>query len=169
MQRRNASVEVRSATKREQPFDDTHKNLSTAFMHHGQVCFSTERIVVEKSISDEFIALLKQRASEWPQDYGVSARIVQTSYNKLVDATSKGATFLLGEPAYISETSLKPAILTNVTKDMDMWDEETFGPSTTVRIVDNEQQAIEVVNESNYGLDAFLFTRNMNKAVEIAG
>lgn len=64
---------------------------------------------------------------------------------------------------------MKPAILTDITEDMDMYDEETFGPSTTVRIVENEQQAIDIVNESSYGLDAFLFTKSMSKAVEIAG
>ncbi|KAF2163954.1 hypothetical protein M409DRAFT_37130 [Zasmidium cellare ATCC 36951] len=144
------------------------KCITGGFINHGQVCFSTERIIVEKQVADDFIALLKQKANVWPQDRGVSARIIQAAHDKLADAHAKGATFLLGEPAYTSKTSLAPAILTNVTKDMDMWDEETFGPSTTVIVVDGEEEAIKVVNESKYGLDAFLFTRDMKKAVDIA-
>lgn len=86
----------------------------------------------------------------------------------LVDAQSKGAQFILGQPEYLSETSLSPAILTGTTKDMKLWDEESFGPSTTIIVAEDHQQAIRIVNESNYGLDAILFTKNMGKAVEIA-
>lgn len=94
--------------------------------------------------------------------------MVKTSYEMLVDAQNKGAQFILGQPEYLSETSLSPAILTGTTKDMKLWDEESFGPSTTVIVAEDYQQAIRIVNESNYGLDAILFTKNMGKAVEIA-
>lgn len=140
----------------------------TAFNHHGQICFSTERIIVIQSIADRFIDLLKKKALQWPRNHGVNARIVKTSYDMLVDAQLKGAKFILGRPEYLSETSLSPAILTGVTKDMKVWDEESFGPSTTVIIAQDLRQAISVVNESNYGLDAIVFTKDMRKAVELA-
>lgn len=140
-----------------------------ALINHGQVCFSTERVLVERSIAEKFIALLKDKACEWPQDHAVNARIIKASYDKLADAKAKGATFILGDAEYFSETALKTVILTDVTKQMEMWDEETFGPSTTIRIVKNEEEAIEVVNESQYGLDAQIFCRDMKKALDIAG
>lgn len=121
-----------------------------------------------RSIAKPFIGLLKAKALQWPDCYGATARIVKTSYEMLVDAQSKGAKFLLGEPEYRSATSLAPAILTDVTKDMRIWDDESFGPSTTIIVVEDHQQAIRVVNESNYGLDAILFTKDMGKAMEIA-
>jgi acyl-CoA reductase-like NAD-dependent aldehyde dehydrogenase len=139
-----------------------------AFNHHGQICFSTERIIVLQSIAEPFIDLLKKKALEWPQSHGVTAQIVKTSYELLVDAQAKGANFILGQPEYRSETSLTPAILTGVTKDMKVWDEESFGPSTTVIVVEDYQHAVRIVNESNYGLDAILFTKDMRKAIQIA-
>jgi acyl-CoA reductase-like NAD-dependent aldehyde dehydrogenase len=144
------------------------KTQTPAFNHHGQICFSTERIIVLQSISDAFVELLKQRALASPQYHGVNTRIVKASYNMLLDAEKKGATFILGRPEYLSETALAPAILSGVTKDMDIWDEESFGPSTTVIVVEDYHQAIHVVNESRYGLDAILFTRDMKKAMDMS-
>lgn len=51
---------------------------------------------------------------------------------------------------------------------MRIWDDESFGPSTTIIVVEDHRQAIRVVNESNYGLDAIVFTKDMGKAVELA-
>jgi acyl-CoA reductase-like NAD-dependent aldehyde dehydrogenase len=121
-----------------------------------------------RSIAYFFIDRLKRLALQWPETRGVNARIVKTSYEMLCDAQSKGAEFILGKPEYLSETSLAPAILTGITKDMKVWDEESFGPSTTVIVVEDDQQAIRVVNESNYGLDAILFTKDMKRALDIA-
>ena len=119
-------------------------------------------------MADRFIELLKKAALEYPESRGVNTRIVRNSYDMLSEAHDKGAKFILGKPEYLSETSLAPALVTGVTKDMKMWDEETFGPSTTIVVVENEDQAITAVNESKYGLDAFLFTRDMKRAVDIA-
>lgn len=105
---------------------------------------------------------------EFPQGQGVNTRIVKNSYDMLVDAESKGAKFILGKPEYINETTLAPALLTNVTKDMKIWDEESFGPSATVIIVEDDEEAIRVVNESSYGLDAFVHTRDMKRALYMA-
>ena len=121
-----------------------------------------------KSVAGKFIELLKKRALEYPQGQGVSTKIVRNAYGMLVDAEKKGAKFILGKPEYLSENSLAPALLTGVTKEMTMWDEETFGPSASVTIVENDSQAINLVNESNYGLDAFVHTRDMKRAIDMA-
>ncbi|KAJ9613288.1 hypothetical protein H2200_003230 [Cladophialophora chaetospira] len=144
------------------------KTVNQALIHHGQVCFSTERIVVMQSVADQFIALIKDKAMAYQQGSGVNTNIVNNSYNFLVDAKEKGATFILGEPQYCSETSLQVALLTGVNKTMKMWDEESFGPSATVIIVKNDAELVEVVNESSYGLDAFLHTKDMKRALAIA-
>ena len=132
------------------------------------MCFSTERIIVLKSVADEFLALLKQHVLQFPQHHGVNERIVQNAHEMLSEANDKGAKFLLGKPEYLSKSSLAPCILTDVTSDMKIWDEETFGPSTTIIVCNNDDEAIAIVNQSKYGLEAAVFTRNMQRALSVA-
>jgi acyl-CoA reductase-like NAD-dependent aldehyde dehydrogenase len=139
-----------------------------ALNHHGQVCFSTERIIVLKPVADQFIGLLKQKALEYPPHTGVNNRVVRNAFEMLSEAQDKGAEFILGKPEYLSESSLAPALLTGVTPDMKIWDEETFGPSTTIIVAQSDEEAIRVVNESKYGLEASVFTQDMKRAIEMA-
>jgi acyl-CoA reductase-like NAD-dependent aldehyde dehydrogenase len=74
----------------------------------------------------------------------------------------------LGEPTYLTETSLSPVLVKGVTKDMLMWDEETFGPSASIFVVENDSEAISIVNDSAYGLDAFIHTGDMRRAIDMA-
>ncbi|KAK5044556.1 hypothetical protein LTR84_010680 [Exophiala bonariae] len=144
------------------------KTIRYAFMNHGQVCFSCERIIVQRKISDRFIQLLKQKALDFPQAQGANTRIVSNAYNMLVDAEAKGARFILGKPEYLNETTLAPTLLTDVTKEMTIYDEESFGPSATIRIVEDDDEAIRVANETSYGLDAFVHTRDLKRALSMA-
>jgi acyl-CoA reductase-like NAD-dependent aldehyde dehydrogenase len=139
-----------------------------AFMHHGQICFSTERIIVIKSVASEFIDLLKQKAMKFAPGYGATESLVQKAYEKLTDAEAKGATFIFGKPEYTAHCSLHPVLLAGLTKDMLIWDEETFGPSASVHIVESDEEAIALVNDTQYGLNAALHTNNMHRAITIA-
>lgn len=138
-----------------------------ALNNHGQVCFSTERIIVLKPVADQFIELLKKKALEHPPHTEVSNRIVRNAFDMLSEAQDKGANFILGKPEYFSESSLAPALLTGVTPDMKIWDEESFGPSTII-VAQSDEEAIRVVNESKYGLEASVFTQDMKRAIELA-
>jgi acyl-CoA reductase-like NAD-dependent aldehyde dehydrogenase len=137
-------------------------------MNHGQVCFSCERVIIQRKIAEKFLELLKQKATEFPQAQGVNTRIVENAYNLLLDAELKGAKFILGRPEYLNETALAPVLVTDVTKDMKMYDEESFGPSATVIIVEDDEEAIKVANETSYGLDAFVHTKDMKRALYMA-
>lgn len=121
-----------------------------------------------ESVAAAFIGLLKQKAREYPLSCGVNARVVKNSYDMLKDAEKKGAEFVFGGPEYLTETSLAPVLLTGVTKDMSISDEESFGPSASIFVVKDDSELIIVVNDSVYGLDAFLHTRDMTRAVNIA-
>lgn len=143
-------------------------NRFAAFMHHGQVCFSCERIILQKNVADKFIELLKRKATEFPQAEGVNTRIVDNAYNMLIDAESKGAKFVLGKPEYLNDHTLAPVLLTNVTKAMKIYDEESFGPSATIIIVEDDEEAVEVANETSYGLDAFVHTHDLRRALYMA-
>ena len=137
-------------------------------MHHGQVCFSCERIILLNGIAKKAIEMLKQAALEFPPAQGVNTRIVHNAYDMICDARNKGAKFIFGEPKYLAETTLAPALIMDVTREMRIWDEESFGPSATVTIVESDDEAIKLVNESSYGLDAFVHTRDLQRALRMA-
>ena len=121
-----------------------------------------------ESVAEKFIELLKQQALAFPGSLGVNTRVVRNAYEMLVDAKEKGAEFVFGDATYLTESSLSPVLVKGVTKDMLMWDEETFGPSASIFVVKDDSELISVVNDSAYGLDAFLHTRSMGRAIELA-
>ena len=137
-------------------------------MHHGQICFSTERIIVLKTIAPQFIPLLKKKAADFAPGSGVSKDIVQKAYESLVEAQKLGATFLVGEPKYVASAELLPAIVTGVTKDMRLFDIETFGPSVSLYIAEDDEEAVSMANNSAYGLNASIHTTDMHRAVSLA-
>jgi acyl-CoA reductase-like NAD-dependent aldehyde dehydrogenase len=92
---------------------------------------------------------------------------VHKAHEKLVEASRKGARFLLGGPDFVDHASLGPALIEGVTKEMSIWDEETFGPSASVFIADTENEAICIANDSKYGLNAAIHTMNFQKAIEL--
>lgn len=99
---------------------------------------------------------------------GVSERIINSSLEKLHDAQQKGAKFLVGGPEMASKTALKPTIITGVTKDMTVSDEEAFGPSFSLYVAENDLEAIEMANETSYGLNAAVHSTSMQHALEVA-
>lgn len=137
-------------------------------MHHGQICFSTERIIILKDVAVEFIELLKQKAVAFEPGSGVSETVVRTAYERLVEAEEKGAKFLCGGPKYATHSELVPTILTDVTEDMSIFDTESFGPSVSVYVARDEEHAIELANNSVYGLNASVHTTNMYRATTVA-
>ncbi|KAJ5390547.1 ALDH-like protein [Penicillium cataractarum] len=136
----------------------------TAFLHHGQLCFSTERIIVAEKVASEFRKLLLAEVESFPVTDGVSPRIVEASRQKLLDAESKGVVFLCGGTDKLSPSKLRPTILEGVTKDMDIYYEEAFGPSAALFVARDDNHAIEIANDSPYGLNAAIHTLDFNRA-----
>jgi acyl-CoA reductase-like NAD-dependent aldehyde dehydrogenase len=93
-----------------------------------------------KSIANDFIQLLKGNAELFNVGYPVTVAMAKGAHEKLFDAQSKGAKFLLGEPQYGENNALVPTIVIGVTRDMTMWNEETFGLSVAVFIVENDEE-----------------------------
>ncbi|KAH8892189.1 aldehyde dehydrogenase [Thozetella sp. PMI_491] len=147
-----------------------HLCLMGAFLHHGQICFSTERILVQESIAPKFIEVLKGKAAEFSSaGYAVNLRMAQTANSRIVEAHQKGAEFLIGKLDLQDDSlSLVPTILTSVTPDMQIFDEETFGPSASLYIFKDDKAAIDMTNASAYGLNAAIHTTNMERGIEIA-
>jgi acyl-CoA reductase-like NAD-dependent aldehyde dehydrogenase len=154
-----------------------HAAAFGAFLYQGQICMSTERIVVDEKVADEFVAKFVARARALPVgDPAVTAGCVigpmisaatGTRLNGLIeDALSKGAKLVCGATA---EGAMMPAtILDYVTKDMQIYDEETFGPLTTVVRVRSSDHAVEVANDSAYGLSSGVFGSDINRTMAVA-
>lgn len=142
-----------------------------ALLHHGQICFGTERIIVQRSVADKFIELLIEQVKTTPGGTAVTEQIAQNALSILQDAKDKGAKFLLGDAELAGKNAVKPAlVLIDSKASVEQYrivDEETFGPSASVYIVENDDEAIEIANRSAYGLNATIHTKNLERAINM--
>ena len=147
-----------------------------AFANSGQICMSTERIVVDVSIADAFVAKLAAKVKTLPlgdprKGPTVLGSVVDHATvercNRLIDdALAKGATLVCGGKA---DTTLMPAtLLDHVSSVMDIYHEETFGPVKAIVRVDGEEAAIACANDNAYGLAAAVFTRDTARGWRVA-
>ncbi|KAI9694476.1 MAG: hypothetical protein M1822_000092 [Bathelium mastoideum] len=140
-----------------------------ATLHHGQICFSTERIIVLRKVADQFQDLLVKAFEANPSAAAaVTESGAKHAEDVLKDAQEKGETFLLGGGIERSKTAtLKPAIVLEP-KSSRIVDEETFGPSASLYVVDSDDEAIALANRSSYGLNATIHTKDLAKGLKIA-
>lgn len=148
-----------------------------AFMNSGQICMSTERIIVDQAIADEFIRKFVEKVKKLPLgDPRKPEPVVLGSVigmntvnlcNELIDdAIAKGAKLLCGGKA---ENTLMPAtLLDHVTPQMRIYPEETFGPVKAIVRVKNAQEALACANDNPYGLSAAVYGRDIARAYEFA-
>src|SRR5699024_7208872 len=132
----------------------------------GQLCISIERIYVERSIADEFTALLTERVKNMTlgPGYGfgiemgslISQAQLDTVTAHVDDAVAKGATVLAGGKARpdLGPLFFEPTLLADVTEPMACFDEETFGPLVSIYPVDSVDEAVHKANDTEYGLNA---------------
>ncbi|KAK4500350.1 hypothetical protein PRZ48_008539 [Zasmidium cellare] len=142
-----------------------------AFLHHGQICFSTERIIVVQSVADEFCRILKEEVdAHYTGEAGAAALKsgADNAHAMIESAVQNGAKILAGDNAWLDDghTSLRPTIITNVSRDDKIRDHETFGPSASLYVVDSEEEAINLANDSAYGLNATIWTNDTMKALD---
>jgi acyl-CoA reductase-like NAD-dependent aldehyde dehydrogenase len=150
-----------------------------AFMNSGQICMSTDRIIIHRSLVDSFIPRYVERVKALPAgDPADPATIVGPLINrrgaqrvsKLVkDAAAKGATLLTGDGTVEGPngTLIRPVVLTDVTPDMDIFAAEIFGPATVIHPVDSAEAAIDLANNTEYGLTGGVISRDLNAALDV--
>ncbi|KAL4881263.1 Aldehyde/histidinol dehydrogenase [Aspergillus karnatakaensis] len=146
-----------------------------AFLHSGQICMSTERIVVHRSIAEKFQKLLVETAENVfgknaPAPVLVASAAVKKNKDLVADAMSKGASIVFGDPKNSEScaNSLRPVIVEGVTKEMDLYATESFGPTVSLIVVDSEEEAIELANDTEYGLTSAVFTTNLFRGLRVA-
>jgi benzaldehyde dehydrogenase (NAD) len=148
-----------------------------SFANSGQICMSTERIIVDAKVADEFVRRLTAKARSLPLgDPRGPAPVVLGSVigmgtalhcNALIDdALAKGATLLCGGKA---DSTLMPAtLLDGVTRQMRIFHEESFGPVKGIVRVRDAEEAIACANDNAYGLSAAVFGRDVARAWNVA-
>jgi acyl-CoA reductase-like NAD-dependent aldehyde dehydrogenase len=137
---------------------------------HGQVCMSTERILVSESIFDTFSEKLAASSIQASKNVCHGASVEHTSKVTalLEDAWAKGARILGGgERARQDGSFLNPLILVNVTREMKIWHIETFAPIALLIPFSTVDEAIALANDTTYGLSASVYTANIPLAIEI--
>src|SRR5262245_2370363 len=146
-----------------------------AFMNQGQICMSTERIVVDEKIADEFVGKLAGRAASLPAGDPrghvvlgslVSARSAEKMDELVADAVAKGAKLVAGGKRV--GTVVEATVLDHVTPGMRIYSEESFGPVKPVIRVKGEDEAVRIANDTEYGLSAAVFSRDVKRALGVA-
>jgi len=153
-----------------------------AFLHAGQICMSSERILVHKNIKPQFIEAFKGAVEgifggDKPAPVLVAAPGVEKNKTLVANAVKNGARVVHGdhekdekhpETNEASATRLRPIIVDGVTKDMDLFHTESFGPSVSIIEISSDEEAIEIANDTDYGLSGAVFTENLGRGLRVA-
>lgn len=156
---------------------DAAVNAATfgAFMHQGQICMSTERLIVDDKVADEFVSKLAARASSLPAGDPrghvvlgslISSQAADKMEELVADAVAKGAKLVAGGKR--TGTVVEATLLDHVTPAMRVYSEESFGPVKPVIRVKGEDEAVRVANDTEYGLSSAVFSRDIKRAMAIA-
>jgi acyl-CoA reductase-like NAD-dependent aldehyde dehydrogenase len=148
-----------------------------AFMNQGQICMSTERIIVVDAVADAFAAKFAQKAKTMsagdpregatPLGAVIDVKTVSHCLALVEDAVDKGAVLLAG--GKIERGVIMPAhVVDHVTADMKLFRDESFGPVVGITRARDEAHAIELANDSAYGLSAAVFTRDTARGLRVA-
>ncbi|KAI0469199.1 aldehyde dehydrogenase domain-containing protein [Xylaria cf. heliscus] len=154
--------------------------VAGAFMYAGQCCMSTDKVILHKTIRDGFMQkLFAAIKAGFPSDDEARLMIRPSGKDKVVrllnEAEQKGAVIisptLEGKSTTARDhdpTRLEPCVLSGVTPDMAIYQEENFGPTLSVFEVDTEQEALRLVNDSECGLSSAVFTKDLLRGIRLA-
>jgi aldehyde dehydrogenase (NAD+) len=147
-----------------------------AFFHQGQVCMATSRIIVEAPLYDEFCEKFTLRAQGFkvgdPREHDtvIGPLIEETQCTvidaQIRDAVSKGARLLTGGTH--EGSFYQPTVLADVTPEMDIFDQESFGPITSIIRAKDAEEALAICNNSQFGLSSALLTYDLQKAFSLS-
>lgn len=146
-----------------------------AFLNAGQICMSTERIIVHRGVAAAFEAKLAAAAAKFfPAGGDAPVLVHQPAADKVRglvrDAAGRGATVVAGDvdAAEASATRLRPVIVKGVTEAMALYKTESFGPTVALYEVDSEEAALRLANDTEYGLTSAVFTGDLRRGLRLA-
>lgn len=147
-----------------------------AFFHQGQICMSTERLIVHEALAGDFVERLRSRAEHMAlpgangKEDAIGPMITEEAAARVKtlidDAVTKGAQLVAGGRR--KGALLEPTILDRITPNMRIYYEETFGPVASIIRYSDIEEAISIANDTEYGLAAAVFGRDVARALEVA-
>jgi acyl-CoA reductase-like NAD-dependent aldehyde dehydrogenase len=147
-----------------------------AFMHQGQICMSTERIIVVDAVADAFAEKFAAKAmtliagdpreGKTPLGAVIGLNTVNHVNSLIDDAVAKGATVIAGGKG--DSVIMDATVVDGVTSAMNLYRDESFGPVTAIIRAKDEADAIRLANDSEYGLSAAVFTRDTARGLSVA-
>ena len=153
------------------------------FLNTGQACICPNRIFVHRSVADRFLEVLRDRVGQLKAGNGLEEGVtigplidegaLAKMDEHVTDAVGKGASVVLGGERLTGErydagTFFAPTVLTDVTPEMLIYREETFGPIAPVILFDDEDEVIQMANDTEYGLAAYLYTKDLSRALRVS-
>ncbi len=153
--------------------------IASKYRNAGQTCVCANRVLVQRSIYDVFVKRYIEEVSKFKTGNGLEEGVVigplinEDGLNKvkrlLFDATEKGAETLLGGNVHeAGDLFFQPTVITNCTTEMQLSNEEIFGPVTAIYLFDTEAEAVALANNTQYGLAAYFFSQNINRIWHVA-
>ncbi len=153
--------------------------MVSKFRNMGQTCVCANRLLVQDKVYDAFAARLAERVAKMKVGNGlddgvtqgplISRAAVEKVERLLGDATAKGARIVAGGKRHaLGGTFFEPTILTDVTDKMDIAREEIFGPVATLFRFSDEAEAIRMANDTEFGLAAYFYTRDIGRVMRVA-
>jgi acyl-CoA reductase-like NAD-dependent aldehyde dehydrogenase len=146
-----------------------------AFLNSGQICMSTERILVHKRVRADFEAKLVATIDNvfgGQHDAPVLINSVGVAKNKKLveDALSRGASLLYGDvkAQESTPTRMRPVVIGGVKTDMDIYKTESFGPTVSLYEIETEEEALRIANDTEYGLSSAVFTEDLRRGLRFA-
>ncbi|CAI4212684.1 unnamed protein product [Parascedosporium putredinis] len=146
-----------------------------SFIYAGQICMSTERILVHENIAQAFEEKLKATVggvfpAGGPSPVLITQAAVEKNKALVQDAVGKGARIVTGDVAAPSSagSALNPIIVGGVKPGMDIYLTESFGPTVSLITFKDEKEAIRIANDTEYGLSSAIFSKDLRRALAIA-
>lgn len=148
-------------------------------VNNGQSCVASKRFIVLKEVADEFLSKFKMKMEaliigdpmhpETQLGPLSSEEALETIINQIEKAVSQGAKIETGgKKVALKGNFIQPTIISNITPEMDLYKEEVFGPVASFYVVNNEEEAIKLANDTEFGLGGSVFSKNIDRAKNIA-
>lgn len=148
-------------------------------VNNGQSCVASKRFIVVDEVADEFLSKFKAKMSALklgnPMDKETqlgplsSEGALETILKQIEKAVSQGAKIEVGgKKAALKGCFIEPTIISNITPEMELYKEELFGPVASFYKVKNEEEAIKIANDTEFGLGGSVFSKNIERAKNIA-